>query len=163
MVTSNRSKPEHVATPVHKPDERMIFEQALIDLETVCARILDMQLADAHDYGERLQIQQHFKNIVTPVSLALSECKGPRHFHNHYKHSENVDDLLEPAANPPALDVLAETCADAMRQCQKKLVSIHDDDFVSYLHDFEHALRTFMLRHGYYKAKQKKFPAEDMA
>jgi hypothetical protein len=160
MVTSNRTKLQHQAASAQRADEQEIFEQALIDLETVCARILDMQLADAYDYDERLQIQQHFKNIVTPVSLALSECKGPRQFHNHYKHNEDDNAVLEPASNPPPLDILAETCAIALKQCQKKLASLHDDDFIAALHDLEHTLRAFLLRHGYYKVKQKDLVVE---
>lgn len=131
------------------------FEQVLIALEAICARILDMRIADAHDYNERLQIQQHFKNIVTPVSLALSECKGPRRFHHHFKHNENSEELLEPAANPPALDVLSETCTEALKHCNKKLVSMQDEEFVANRNELEHALRNFVLHHRNFKLKQE--------
>ncbi len=155
MAGSNRSKLSPQAASEDATGGQVVFEQALIDLETVCARILDTRFADAHDYDERLRIQQHFKNIVTPVSLALAECKGPRQFHNHFKHADNVEALLVPAENPPPLDILADACADALRQCQKKLVGLHDADLLTNQQHLEHALRAFLLRHGNFKVKQK--------
>lgn len=135
--------------------EQIQLEQVMITLETICARILDMRIADARDYNERLQIQLHFKNIVTPVSLALAECKGPRHFHQHFKHSDDPEERLEPAANPPALDVLSETCTQALKHCQKKLANLHDEDFIENYNELEHALRNFVLHHRNFKLKQE--------
>ncbi len=135
--------------------EGPVFEQTLLALETVCARILDTRFAAVDEYSDRLEIQQRFKNIVTPVSLALGECKGPRRFHYHYRHTNGNDEALEPAANPPPLDMLAQTCADALKQCQKKLLGLHEPDLCDNQQALEHALRAFLLRYRHFKIKEK--------
>lgn len=135
-----------------------LFEQPLMQLEAICARILETRFADAHEYSERLQIQQHFKNIVTQVSLALAECKGPRRFHYHYRHSDDNDAPLEPADNPPALDILAEACTVALNQCKKKLIGLHDSDLIAYQQQLEHSLRNFLLRYRNFKILAARAP-----
>src|SRR5205085_662405 len=86
------------------------FEQALLSLENACMRILESHYANGRQDTERLYWQQRFKNIVTPVSLALAECKGPRRFHYHYRHRADDASVLHPVLEPSPLDTLAQVC-----------------------------------------------------
>ncbi len=65
------------------------FERALMELEDVCLDIKDGQFTHGKEDIDRLYWQQKLKNLAMPISLALAEVKGPRVFHQHYKHDED--------------------------------------------------------------------------
>lgn len=139
------------AKPVPPSRHLAALEQALMSLEGVCVRILDARFGGGDI--DRLTWQQRFKNIVTPVSLALVEYKGPRRFHYHYRHREDDDSILHPVLEPAPIDLLAQVCAHALSECQGKLVGIRDGDIVKYERLLETALSTFLSRYRQYKLK----------
>jgi hypothetical protein len=129
------------------------FQQSLITLESVCLRILETRFASAKMDTDRLYWQQRFKNIVTPISLALNEYKGPRRFHYHYRHRADDASVLTPVFEPSPLDMLAQVCDEALAACQDELVGIYDEDIIMHRRDLEHALQMFLIRYRKYKAK----------
>jgi hypothetical protein len=76
--------------------QALSFEQALMALEDVCLDIKDGQFTHGKEDIDRLYWQQKLKNIAMPISLALSEFKGPRVFHHHYKHTEGSAEEMIP-------------------------------------------------------------------
>lgn len=118
------------------------LNEALLDLEEVCARLLEKRFAIRED-SDRMYWQQRFKNIVTPVSLALAEIRGPRRFHHHYRHDSDDDDVLLPVLENP-LEILARACEHALHESDRKLSGIHDGDFVAAQRRLEKALNNFL-------------------
>ncbi len=118
-------------------------------------RILESRFAGARDDVDMLYWQQRFKNIATPVSLALRECRGPRRFHNHYRHRADDDSVLHPVLEDP-LDRLAQVSERALAACQNELVGIYDGTFVKHRRLLEHALQMFLVRYKKFKAKSAK-------
>ena len=122
------------------------LEHSLLSLENTCLRILESQSVNGRQDTEQRYWQQRFKNIVTPVSLALVECKGPRRFHYHYKHRADDASVLHPVLSPP-LDTLAQVCKMALKACHSELVGIEDDVMIRMRDMLETALGNFLLRH----------------
>lgn len=110
---SVRAKTETKKNPrktTHSPH----LVQALVDIEDACLSVLHEQSgAVPREAGAKL------KNIATPLSLALRECKGPRRFHYHYRHDPEDYDTLTPVAGPSPYEVLA-------RLCEKAIDHLHD-------------------------------------
>jgi hypothetical protein len=149
MIASVRTKPQKKqpsSLPQAAAGLHHELEIVLITLESVCMRILESRFTANKRDVERLYWQQRFKNIVTPVSLALAETKGPRHFHNHYRHSEKDDGILQPVFEDP-IETLALVCKDALRHCQQDLVGIEDDAIIEKRDRLEAALRGFLLKY----------------
>lgn len=118
------------------------LNEALLDLEEVCASLLEKRFA-MRDDSERMYWQQRFKNIVTPVSLALAEIRGPRRFHHHYRHDSDDNTVLLPVLENP-LEILARTCVHALQEANKKLSGIHDKDLVMAQRRLEKVLKNFL-------------------
>jgi len=125
------------------------LEQALLSLESVCARVLENQLAPPDDVDGMLW-QQRFKNVVLPVSLALAECKGPRYFHQHYRHKESDSEELYPVLEDP-IDQLAQVCERALVACQNDLVGVYGEKFLKARRMIDFSLRNFLIRNKKYK------------
>lgn len=90
--------------------------RAVLRLEDACFAVLDDHPeAVAFDHETREQAGQ-LKNIATPLSLALRECKGPRRFHYHYRHDPEDYDTLTPVAGPSPYATLARVCRQALRR-----------------------------------------------
>ena len=121
------------------------FEMALLALENSCLRIFDVRPADRDD-TDGLYWQQRLKNIATPVSLALAECKGPRKFHYHYRHRADDSSVLHPVLENP-MDTLAQVCRDTLGACRTQLVGIQDANLNRARNMFETTLQTFLVRH----------------
>src|SRR5947207_1525821 len=81
---SAKSSTDRQTPDLPLPDRE--FESAILALENTCVSILDSQFTETSGDSESLYWQQIFINIANPVSLALMESKGPRHFHYHYRH-----------------------------------------------------------------------------
>ncbi|MDX2074068.1 MAG: hypothetical protein SFX19_06870 [Alphaproteobacteria bacterium] len=94
------------------------FERALMKLEDVCLAIKDGQFTHGKEDIDRLYWQQKLKNIVMPISLAMAEYKGPRVFHQHYKHREDDDTVLVPVLES-SRDNLVRVCARSVVECEK--------------------------------------------
>lgn len=127
-------------TPTVSPNSSL--DESLLVLEDVCMRLLDTRFA-IRDDSERMYWQQRFKNIVTPVSLALAEVRGPRRFHHHYRHDADDDTLMLPVLENP-LEMLAHTCEHALKESNKKLSGVHDDDLIAAQRRLERALNNFL-------------------
>lgn len=138
-TTKTQRKPQQVAA---QDDANPALNEALINLEEVCASLLEKRFA-VRDDSERMYWQQRFKNIVTPISLALAEVRGPRRFHHHYRHDKNDDNVLHPVLENP-LQMLAHTCEKALKESNVKLSGIHDDDLVTAQRKLERALSNFL-------------------
>ena len=141
---ATKKRPPTLAAPDRK------FEHAILALENNCLSVLDSQFADNRDDVEGRYWQQIFINIATPVSLALMECKGPRHFHYHYKHRVEDESILHPVLENP-VDMLAMVCEDALKSCQKYLVGIQDRAIVKSGQMLESALRSFLMSYSAFK------------
>lgn len=138
-----------VGTKVHKKQSKELLdprlEQAMLALEGVCVRVLDDRLSV--DDADGLYAQQALKNIVTPVSLALAEAKGPRHFQYHYRHKADDASVLQPVIED-ASAMLARVCEQTLAQCAKKLVGVHDHELVKRQQALEAALRGFLFHYA---------------
>ena len=134
-----------------KDELELSLHEPLIELEDICARLLETRFATRDD-SERMYWQQRFKNIVTPVSLALAEIRGPRRFHHHYRHDADDDSKLLPVLENP-IDMLAHACEYALQQSSKKLSGIHDDDLIAAQRVLERSLNNFLLKYQQYQQK----------
>lgn len=94
------------------------FEQCLLMLENICFELKDGEFTYGRDDEDREYWQQKLKNIAMPISLALSEYKGPRVFHHHYKHKEDNEQVLTPVMES-ARDNLLHTCEKALGECEQ--------------------------------------------
>ena len=124
--------------------EAQHLEKSLLALENACLQILDSQFTHGREDEEGLLWQRKFKNIATPVSLALREHKGPRRFHFHYKHREDDETILHPVMDDP-LENLAKACQTALTHCQNDLVGIQDKDIIQSRDLLESALRGVLM------------------
>ncbi len=132
------------------PQEDHDFEQALLDLDNACLTILQNPLATGRKDIQRLYWQQRFINIVNPVSLALMEYKGPRHFHYHYRHRKHDDSILHPVLENP-VDMLAQVCREALSLCRSVLVGLDDEDMMDMRFTLESALAEFNALYRKYR------------
>ena len=146
-VRSKTQKKPSAARKSAKPALNMGVEQALLALENTCMNIMESQFVHSRDDMDGLMWQRTFKNIVTPVSLALREYKGPRRFHNHYKHREDDDSVLHPVLEDP-LDMLAHVCATALSSCEAQLVGLPDATLGKSRDRLESALRKFLATYA---------------
>lgn len=128
------------------------FENSLLALENACLSILEGRVAGKKADTEGRQWQQRLINIANPVSLALMEYKGPRHFHYHYRHRKDDEAILHPVLENP-IDMLAKVCKVALRACQNKLAGLQDEDMIDARYMLEGALRGFMLRYKQHRRK----------
>ncbi len=118
-------------------------QKAMLALESVCTRILESRPTSKQDI-DSLMWQRKLHNIVTPVSLALTECKGPRHFHYHYKHSKKDDGILQPVLENP-IELLVQVCTESLKHAEISLVGISDEKIIRYRDSLEAALRNVIL------------------
>lgn len=139
--TKTRKKQSSLSAALPVDDQR--FEQALLSLEGVCARILQSRFPDHRQYSEQLYWQQKLKNITTPISLALAEYKGPRRFHNHYRHREDDEAVLTPVLESP-IDMLAQVCLHALEDCRSLVGVVQAPDFSRNRDMLEQALQYFL-------------------
>jgi len=121
------------------------LEGSLLILENACQTVLDGEYAGGRRDSERSYWQQRFKNIVTPVSLALAEYKGPRRFHNHYRHRAEDESILRPVLEPSPLTMLAQVVKSSLAHCREDLVGIQDDELLDARDMLETALGGFLL------------------
>ena len=131
------------------------FENAILALENVCISTLDAPFSEGKDPSEGLYWQQIFINIATPVSLSLMESKGPRHFHYHYRHRPEDESILHPILENP-IDMLAQVCKEALKQCQKQFVGIQNAATARRSRKLELALQDFLVSYQLFQDKNAK-------
>jgi len=150
MVTSAYTKAQKKQIPLVKnatPEGRMRdLEQSLLSLESACMYVLESQFVHDRDDMEGMVWQRRFKNIATPVSLALNEYKGPRRFHYHYKHREDDESVLHPVMEDP-LERLAQVCNAALTECQNNFAGLQDPEIMDNREMLQQALRKFLARY----------------
>jgi hypothetical protein len=141
MSPSIRTKAQKTESSVDIP---AALDPSISELERAVLRIMESNFSGVAEESERVYWTNIFKNIATSLSLALSECRGgPRHFHNHYRHSEHDDAILKPVLEPCA-DMLAHACEKALRECSEKLVGLHEECLIKKQRMLEAALRQFL-------------------
>ena len=119
----------------------LAFAQSLMMLEDICLDIKDGQFTHGKDDEDRLYWQQKLKNIAMPVSLALSEYKGPRVFHQHYKHGEG--EVLTPVLESSRDNLLA-ACERALVESET-LVGMKGSKLLAEKTELEKALRQVII------------------
>ena len=124
-------------------EESRAVEKAVLALESACVRVMEARLSSGKDDVDGMYWQRKFQTIATPVSLSLAECKGPRHFHYHYKHSAKDDSVLQPVLENP-MQVLAQVCKDALERTACDLVGINNKKAEQLRDVFDRALRGFL-------------------
>lgn len=141
----------HAAThtiPVHAVDidHTKRLEQATLDLEDAVFSVLDAHKGYAFHDVDFLYWDRKLKNVATPISLALSECKGPRQFHFHYRHDPKDTDKMIPVLESP-LHTLAKVCRDALIRCNEMVGMIDRSVIVNKIR-LEQALRGFISKYN---------------
>lgn len=119
------------------------FERALMALEDVCLDINDGQFTHGKEDEDRLYWQQKLKNLAMPISLALAEYKGPRVFHQHYKHSEGDSTVLVPVLES-SRDNLIAACERALVESEQ-LLGMKGSKLLSEKSLLEKALRQLII------------------
>ena len=126
------------------------LEAALLSLENACFAVLDTPFSERKQDTERLYWQHRFANIANPVSLALMESKGPRHFHYHYRHRTDDESVLQPVLEDP-VEMLAQVCKEALKRCQREFAGMHDITLQRSRQMFEGALNGFLSQYQDFK------------
>ncbi len=115
----------------------------MLSLEAVCAEISGSAATCEREDVEALVWQRKLKNIASKLSLALSECKGPRHFHQHYKHRADDDSILTPVLDDP-LETLKLTCRSALAECQSGFGGLQDPILSADIRVLEREIKVFL-------------------
>ena len=118
------------------------LEQALLDLEDAVLTVLDAHKGHAFHDVDFLYWDRKLKNIATPISLALSECKGPRTFHYHYKHDKDDAELMIPVMESPIVTLL-KVCRNALIRCNDMVGSVDNAVTVNKIR-LEQSVRAFI-------------------
>jgi len=128
------------------------FEQSILALENACLMVLETRLSLTSSNPQSQFWQQIFINIANPVSLALMECKGPRHFHYHYRHRKDDESILHPVLENP-IDMLAQVCEAALTQSRAELLGLDDMDMIRMRAALEVSLLAFLSQFKLYCRK----------
>lgn len=122
------------------------FEQSLLDLEDAVITVLEAHKGHAFHDVDFLYWDRKLKNIATPISLALSECKGPRQFHYHYRHDPQDEERLIPVMESPISNLL-KVCRNALIRCTE-MVGLVDRSVVINKIRLEQSIRSFINRYN---------------
>lgn len=118
------------------------LEAALIDLEDAVITVLDAHKGHAFHDVDYLYWDRKLKSIATPISLALSECKGPRSFHYHHKHNpENGNEVISVMESP--VTMLLKVCRNALIRCND-MVGVVDKNVIINKIRLEQSIRAFI-------------------
>lgn len=129
------------------PQADKALEMAMLTLETICLMVLESDFSPTPEEEGALAARQRFINAVTPVSLALMECKGgPRHFHQHYRHKPEDETILQPILEDPVAN-LALACREASKHCHEELLGLRDPDLRHARQAFQQAIQSFLSLH----------------
>jgi hypothetical protein len=148
MVVSTRTKP--VRAPGIAQDEVDIsqtrkLEQVIMELEDAVFDVLHATKGHAFHDVDFLYWNRRLKNIATPISMALAEYRGPRRFHEHYRHDPDNYDTLQPVAGPSPMMTLMRVCREALTDCADT-TGLQDAENRNCRDQLEHALRQVLHR-----------------
>lgn len=118
------------------------LEQSLLDLEDAVMTVLDAHKGHAFHDVDFLYWDRKLKNVATPISLALSECRGPRNFHYHYRHDPADDEKMIPVMESPVATLL-KVCRNALIRCSD-MVGVVDKSVVINKIRLEQSMRGFI-------------------
>lgn len=160
MTTSVRTKAGKKQQPHQKkqpakdaiPAYDRVFEQSLMALENACALVLEQRESAFSDDPDEEFWRNTFINIATPVSLALAEYKGPRHFHYHYRHREDDESVLTPVLDNP-VETLALAATEALAQCRGALAGIQNEELLNLRRALEISLVAFLSQYEQYRKR----------
>ena len=118
------------------------LEQALLDLEDAVLTVLDAHKGHAFHDVDFLYWDRKLKNIATPISLALSECKGPRTFHYHYKHDPEHEETMIPVMESP-ITTLLKVCRNSLIRCNDMVGAVDKAVTINKIR-LEQSIRSFI-------------------
>ena len=146
MGTIRYSESTKTSPPVKSLDDDLDvtrrLEQALLALEDAVITVLDAHKGHAFHDVDFLYWDRKLKNIATPISLALSECKGPRTFHYHYRHDPEEEDRLIPVMESP-ITTLLKVCRNSLIRCNDMAGMVDRAVTVNKIH-LEQSIRAFI-------------------
>ncbi len=150
MTSSVRTKarqkqPTFTASLPISADVRRL-EQAVMALEDAVYSVIDMNKGHAFHDVDFLYWNRKLKNIAMQVSLALDEYRGPRQFHQHYRHDPRNQDALYPVAGPSPMITLARVAREALTDCAD-MAGITDRVALKVRERLEQSLRVFLHRY----------------
>jgi hypothetical protein len=149
MPTSVRTKVQKkqlAFAPAHEDvQQTKRLEQAVLDLEDAVFQVLNADKGHNFHDVDFLYWNRRLKSIATQISLALSEYRGPRRFHYHYRHDPKDFDTLYPVAGPAPLDTICRVCREGITSCAE-MVGIQDEQGLHTRNKLEQALRLFLIR-----------------
>lgn len=146
MATTVRTKPDKKQPPIptmYDVADTRRLEQAVLDLEDAVLDVLEHDRGNQFHDVDYLFWSRKLKSIATQISMALSEMRGPRHFHHHYKHDPENYEQLVPVAGPAPVDTLARVCREALAQCVD-IVGTQNKDILLQRQRLEVAIRGFL-------------------
>lgn len=118
------------------------LEQSLLDLEDAVLTVLDAHKGHAFHDVDFLYWDRKLKNIATPISLALSECKGPRVFHYHYRHDREDAEKMIPVMESPIITLL-KVCRNSLIRCNDIVGSVDKAVTINKIR-LEQSIRSFI-------------------
>ena len=118
------------------------LEQSILDLEDAVLTVLDAHKGHAFHDVDFLYWDRKLKNIATPISLALSECKGPRMFHYHYRHDRDDAEKMIPVMESPVITLL-KVCRNSLIRCNDMVGSVDQTVIVNKIR-LEQSIRAFI-------------------
>lgn len=118
------------------------LEQTLLDLEDAVITVLESHKGPEFHDVDFLYWDRKLKNIATPISLALSECKGPRVFHYHYRHDPEHSEELIPVMESP-ITTLLKVGRNALIRCNDMVGNVDKSVMVNKIR-LEQSIRSFI-------------------
>lgn len=137
------AKPESKTARDDFPAPGASLSRAVMELEDACLTVLVEQPESPSFEPETRNQCGTLKNIATPLSLALRECKGPRRFHYHYRHDPEDYDTLTPVAGPSPYVVLARLCEKTLDRLRDFHV-VDDAELRREIAQLQHAAQDFL-------------------
>lgn len=149
MATSVRTKAQKkqptFATPHDDVELTRKLEQAVMELEDAVFQVLSADKGHQFHDVDFLYWHRRLNSVATQISLALSECRGPRRFHYHYRHDPQDYDTLYPVSGPGPLETLMRVAREALTHCAE-MVGVQDEKALFTRNRLEQALRLFLMR-----------------
>lgn len=136
------------ALPASDAEQTRRLEQAVMELEDAVYHVLDMNKGHSFHDVDFLYWNRRLKNIATQVSMALNECRGPRRFHQHYRHDPKHYETLYPVSGPAPLNTLARVCREALTECVE-MIGVYEPTIRAGRERLELALRAFLKRYQF--------------
>lgn len=143
LRTKAPKKQPAFASSLKDTSQTRSLEKAILELEDAVFHVLDTDKTTGFQDVDFLYWNRKLKNIATLLSLALSEHRGPRRFHYHFRHLSKNYETLVPVAGPSPLVTLARVCRESLTYCSE-MVGVQDKTVLSNRELLEGAIRAFL-------------------